>query len=61
MKHSIFSAPIITCALLPLINPINLYKAMPNSRLLLLPDAGDGAMCQYLDLFVQEAVNFLDN
>ena len=47
--------------LVPIVNPINLYKALPNSRLLLLPDAGHGVMFQYPGLFVQEAANFLQN
>ena len=47
--------------LVPIVNPIRLYQAMPNSRLLLLPDAGHGVMFQYPDLFVQEAGNFLKN
>jgi pimeloyl-ACP methyl ester carboxylesterase len=45
--------------LVPIVNPINLYQALPNSRLLLLPDAGHGVMFQYPELFVQEAANFL--
>jgi pimeloyl-ACP methyl ester carboxylesterase len=47
--------------LVPIVNPIRLYHAMPNSRLLLLPDAGHGVMFQYPDLFVQEAGYFLKN
>ena len=47
--------------LVPIANPIRLYQAMPNSRLLLLPDAGHGVMFQYPNLFVQEAANFLKN
>src|SRR5215471_6741971 len=47
--------------LVPIVNPIRLYQAMPNSRLLLLPDAGHGVMFQYPNLFVQEASNFLKN
>ncbi|MEX6689881.1 alpha/beta hydrolase [Danxiaibacter flavus] len=47
--------------LVPIVNPFKLYQAMPNSRLLLLPDAGHGVMFQYPDLFVQEAENFLKN
>src|SRR5262249_21349304 len=44
--------------LVPIANPFRLYQAMPNSRLLLLPDAGHGVMFQYPELFVQEAANF---
>ncbi len=47
--------------LVPIVNPIRLYQAMPNARLLLLPDAGHGVMFQYPDLFVQQAENFLKN
>ena len=47
--------------LVPIVNPFRLYQAIPNSRLLLLPDAGHGVMFQYPDLFVQEAGNFLKN
>jgi pimeloyl-ACP methyl ester carboxylesterase len=47
--------------LVPIVNPVRLYEAMPNSRLLLLPDSGHGVMFQYPDLFVQEAGNFLKN
>ena len=47
--------------LVPIVNEVNLYKALPNSRLLLLPDAGHGVMFQYPELFVQEAANFLKN
>ena len=47
--------------LVPIANPIRLYEAMPNSRLLLLPDAGHGVMFQYPSLFVQQATDFLKN
>jgi pimeloyl-ACP methyl ester carboxylesterase len=47
--------------LVPIANPIRLYEALPNSRLLLLPDAGHGVMFQYPNLFTQEAGNFLKN
>jgi pimeloyl-ACP methyl ester carboxylesterase len=42
-------------------NEINLYKAMPNARLLLLPDAGHASFFQYPELFLQEAGYFLKN
>jgi len=42
-------------------NPLKLYQAMPNSRLLLLPDAGHASFFQYPELFVQEAAYFLKN
>jgi len=42
-------------------NPLKLYQAMPNSRLVLLPDAGHASFFQYPELFVQEAGYFLKN
>ena len=47
--------------LVPIVNPIRLFEALPNSRLLLLSDAGHGVMFQYPNLFAQEAGNFLKN
>lgn len=46
---------------IPVVNELNLYQAMPNSRLLLLPDAGHAVMNQYPALFLQETVSFLKN
>ena len=42
-------------------NMLKLYQAMPNARLLLLPDAGHASFFQYPELFVQEAGYFLKN
>lgn len=42
-------------------NELKLYQAMPNSRLVLLPDAGHASFFQYPELFVQEAGYFLKN
>jgi pimeloyl-ACP methyl ester carboxylesterase len=44
---------------IPVVNPLKLYQALPNARLVLLPDAGHASFFQYPDLFVQEASNFL--
>jgi len=46
---------------LPVSNPVKLYQALPNARLLLLPDAGHASFFQYPELFVQEAGYFLKN
>jgi pimeloyl-ACP methyl ester carboxylesterase len=42
-------------------NQLKLYQAMPNSRLVLLPDAGHASFFQYPELFLQEAGYFLKN
>ena len=46
---------------IPVGNALKLYQAMPNSRLVLLPDAGHASFFQYPELFVQEAGYFLKN
>jgi len=46
---------------IPVVNPVKLYQALPNARLVLLPDAGHASFFQYPGLFVQEAGNFLKN
>jgi len=46
---------------IPVVNPVKLYEAFPNARLVLLPDAGHASFFQYPGLFVQEAANFLKN
>jgi pimeloyl-ACP methyl ester carboxylesterase len=46
---------------IPVVNELNLYQAMPNSRLLHLPDAGHAVMNQYPALFLLETVSFLKN
>lgn len=43
----------------PVINAINASQSIPNANLVVYPDAGHAAFCQYADRFVQEAVNFL--
>jgi pimeloyl-ACP methyl ester carboxylesterase len=45
--------------LVPVINSYNLYQHIPNARLVLFPDAGHGAIFQYSDLFLAEAIPFL--
>jgi len=47
--------------LIAVANPLNLYRSMPHARLLLLPDAGHGALFQYPALVSQEAGYFLKN
>ncbi len=47
--------------LVPIVNPFRLYQAIPNSYLILIPDAGHGVMFQYPELFVEVAENFLIN
>lgn len=42
-------------------NELKLYQAMPNARLVLLPDAGHASFFQYPELFLQEAGYFLQN
>lgn len=44
----------------PVINAVNMSESIPNSRLVVLPDAGHAALFQYVDQFVQEAGAFLD-
>jgi len=46
---------------IPVVNPLKLYQALPNARLLLLPDAGHASVFQYPELFLQEAGYFLKN
>jgi pimeloyl-ACP methyl ester carboxylesterase len=43
----------------PVINAINMSESIPNARLVVLPDAGHAAFCQYPDQFVKEAIGFL--
>jgi pimeloyl-ACP methyl ester carboxylesterase len=45
--------------LVPVVNSFNLYRNIPNARLVLYPDAGHGAIFQYTDLFLAEAIPFL--
>lgn len=43
----------------PVINAIHASQSIPNANLVVYPDAGHAAFCQYADRFVQEAVDFL--
>ena len=43
----------------PVINAINASQSIPNANLVVYPDAGHAAFCQYADRFVQEANDFL--
>ena len=47
--------------MIPTIDSIILFKAMPNAQLVLCPDSGHGALFEYADLFVQQADLFLDH
>jgi len=44
----------------PVINSINMSKAIPNAHLVLYPDAGHASFAQYYDKFVHEAISFLN-
>jgi len=46
---------------IPVVNEVRLYQALPNARLVLLPDAGHASFFQYPELFLQEAGYFLKN
>ncbi len=46
--------------LVPVVNSFNLYQNMPNARLTLYPDAGHASLFQYPDLFLSEAIPFLE-
>lgn len=43
----------------PVVNAINASQSIPNANLVVYPDAGHAAFCQYSERFVQEAVDFL--
>lgn len=43
----------------PVINAINASQSIPNANLVVYPDAGHAAFCQYAGRFVEEVVNFL--
>ncbi len=46
--------------MMPPINAFSLQQILPNAQLVLYPDANHGPICQYPDLFVEQAVLFLD-
>lgn len=43
----------------PVINAIQASQSIPNASLVVYPDAGHAAFCQYADRFVEEAIDFL--
>ncbi|WP_353720482.1 alpha/beta hydrolase [Dyadobacter sp. 676] len=43
----------------PVANAVNASHSIPNARLVVYPDAGHAAFCQYAEEFVKEANNFL--
>lgn len=43
----------------PVVNAINASQSIPDANLVVYPDAGHAAFCQYADRFVQEATDFL--
>ena len=47
--------------MVPTANSYDLFQHLPNARLLLYPDSGHGALFQYADLFVQEALALLQD
>ncbi len=46
--------------LVPVVNSFHLYQNMPNSKLTLYPDAGHASLFQLPELFLSEAVPFLN-
>lgn len=47
--------------MVPTGNSYQLFRHLPNARLVLYPDSGHGALFQYGDLFVQEALALLED
>jgi pimeloyl-ACP methyl ester carboxylesterase len=47
--------------MVPTGNSYQLFHHLPNARLVLYPDSGHGALFQYADLFVKEALALLDD
>lgn len=47
--------------MVPTGNSCQLFHDLPNARLVLYPDSGHGALFQYADLFVQEALALLED
>jgi len=46
--------------MLPVDNAYTMYKAMKNAQLILYPDSGHGVMFQYPEIFVRNALSFLN-
>jgi len=47
--------------MVPTVNSIILFNAIPRAQLVLYPESGHGALFEYADLFVQHANRFLDH
>lgn len=47
--------------MVPTANSYHLFGELPNARVVLYPDSGHGALFQYPDLFVQEALALLED
>ncbi len=45
--------------MVPTVNSRELARRLPNSRLVIYPDAGHGGVFQFHEQFVAEALNFL--
>jgi hypothetical protein len=45
--------------MVPTINSYVLFQQLPDARLILYPDSGHGALFQYVDDFVRDALQFL--
>ncbi|UPK40905.1 hypothetical protein IVB18_50790 (plasmid) [Bradyrhizobium sp. 186] len=61
LKHPALIANGNDDIMIPTVNSIILFNAMPNAQLVLYPDSGHGALFEYSDLFVQQANLFLDH
>jgi pimeloyl-ACP methyl ester carboxylesterase len=46
--------------MVPTVNSLTLFKAIPKSQLILYPDSGHGALFEFAELFVQHAGLFLE-
>jgi pimeloyl-ACP methyl ester carboxylesterase len=46
--------------MVPTINSLTLFKAIPRSQLILYPDSGHGALFEFAELFVQQAKLFFE-
>ena len=45
--------------MVPTINSVELARKLPNAELSIFPDAGHGAIFQYHDMFIEQALRFL--
>ena len=46
--------------MVPAINSFELFEQLPNAKLILYPDSGQGALFQYSEEFVREGLQFLE-